>query len=127
MFYCVKYRESSTVRDLDELFEQLKNSNFRQRMRLNPKEIDYLKSKGLPTVLEHAVRFINERLAPAEPPRDGKQTPFRGHPVFVAQHATATCCRGCLYKWHHIPKQIELSAEQKQYVLRVLQRWLEQH
>lgn len=115
------------MRDLDELFEQLKNSNFRQRMRLNTKEIEYLKSKGLPTVLEHAVRFINERLAPAEPPRDGKQTPFRGHPVFVAQHATATCCRGCLYKWHHIPKQIELSAEQKQYVLRVLQRWLEQH
>ncbi len=29
----------------------------------------------------------------AEPRNDGKQTPFRGHPVFTAQHATATCCR----------------------------------
>jgi hypothetical protein len=28
---------------------------------------------------------------------------MRGHPVFIAQHATATCCRGCLAKWHDIP------------------------
>ena len=23
--------------------------------------------------------------------------------VFVAQHATACCCRGCLEKWYRVP------------------------
>lgn len=35
--------------------------------------------------------------------RIGRQTPYRGHPVFVAQHAAATCCRTCLERWHAIP------------------------
>ncbi|MCP9485713.1 MAG: DUF4186 domain-containing protein [Gaiellaceae bacterium MAG52_C11] len=40
--------------------------------------------------------MIAQRVAPAAPRKDGKQTPYRGHPVFVAQHATATCCRTVL-------------------------------
>lgn len=78
-------------------------------------------------VLAHAAEFIDKRLAPAYTANDGKQTPMRKHPVFVAQHATATCCRGCLEKWHAIPKGRELSAEEKQYVVNVIRRWLESH
>ena len=63
-------------------------------------EREYLDRKGLDVVLAHAADFIEKRLAPAYPTNDGKQTPMRKHPVFVAQHATATCCRGCLEKWH---------------------------
>lgn len=80
--------------------------------------------KGLPVVLEHARTLIAERLAPAEPANDGRQTPLRGHPVFVAQHATATCCRGCLSKWHFIAKGRPLSDEEIDYVVGVLERWL---
>jgi hypothetical protein len=47
---------------------------------------------------------VSKRLGSANPLNDGKQTPFKGHPVFIAQHATATCCRGCLAKWHGIRK-----------------------
>jgi len=47
-----------------------------------------------------ALDFITARLAPALLKNDGKQTPMRGHPVFIAQHATATCCRRCLWKWY---------------------------
>ena len=43
---------------------------------------------------------IIKRIAPKEPLNDGKQTPMKGHPVFIAQHATATCCRECTRKWH---------------------------
>lgn len=75
--------------------------------------------------MAHAVDFIDKRLAPASPVNDGKQTPMRKHPVFVAQHATATCCRGCLEKWHAISKGHELSVEEKQYILGVIRRWLE--
>lgn len=89
-------------------------------------ERTYISDKGLPVVIEHAREIIAQRLAPAEPPNDGKQTPFRGHPVFVAQHATATCCRGCLAKWHGIPKGKALSAAQQSYVTDVVAHWLRQ-
>ena len=113
------------MRDLEELFRELGGSAFRRRFRLGAKERDYLHEKGLPKVLEHAADFVAKRLAPAEPPNDGRQTPMRGHPAFIAQHATATCCRGCLRKWHHIPKGRALYDEEKRHILSVIERWLE--
>jgi hypothetical protein len=112
------------MRDLDDLFSALGRSKFRCRMRLGAKERAYLEEKTLPVVLEHGRRFVTERLAPAEPPNDGRQTPMRGHPVFIAQHATATCCRRCLAKWHYVGRGKPLTAEQIDYVLGVIERWL---
>ena len=100
-------------RNLEEVFAALSASPFRRRFQLRGRELEYLRRKGLPLVLEHAADFIEKRLAPAHPANDGKQTPMRGHPVFLAQHATATCCRGCLAKWHRIPKGRELTPEER--------------
>ncbi len=113
-----------TGRDLDEVFEALAWSDFRSSFRLGGRELDYLRKKGLPTVLEHAASFVEQRLAPAAPANDGKQTPMGNHPAFVAQHATGTCCRGCLEKWHRIPKGRALTTSEKEYVVRVIARWL---
>lgn len=110
--------------DLNDLFERLGRSAFRQRFRLAARDRDYLEAKGMDTVLSHARDFIARRLAPPEPANDGKQTPFRGHPVFVAQHATATCCRGCLAKWHGIPKGRALSEDEQRHVAEAIERWL---
>jgi hypothetical protein len=112
------------MRDLDDLFAALLRSAFRRRQRLGAKDRAYLAERTSPTVLDHARQFVVQRLAPAQPVNDGRQTPMRGHPVFVAQHATATCCRGCLAKWHRIPAGKELSAEEVEYVVRVIERWL---
>jgi hypothetical protein len=111
--------------NLNEVFAALSESPFRRRFRLHGKELEYLHSKGLPVIMEHAADFIEKRLAPASPANDGKQTPMRHHPVFIAQHATATCCRGCLQKWHGIPKGRVLEITEKQYVLEVIKKWLE--
>lgn len=111
-------------RNLDELFAALSASPFRRRFSLRGKELEYLRRKGLPVVMEHAADFIEKRLAAAAPANDGKQTPMRHHPVFIAQHATATCCRGCLQKWHAIPKGRELDAAEKQHILAVIKEWL---
>ena len=110
--------------ELSELFERLGRSEFRRRFRLRGRELEYLRRKGLDVVLEHAADFVEKRLAPAEPANDGKQTPMGNHPAFVAQHATATCCRGCLAKWHDIPKGRPLDEGEKGYVLRVIAAWL---
>jgi hypothetical protein len=117
-------RYTHAVKDLDQLFGRLAESEFRRRQQLSAKDRQYLATRGLETVLAHARDFVEKRLAPAAPPNDGKQTPWRGHPVFTAQHATATCCRGCLQKWHGIEKGVALTDEQKQYVVSVLERWL---
>jgi len=113
-----------TIRDLDQLFSGLARSSFRQRFRLGTREQAYLREKGLPTVLAHARDFIDRRLAPADPANDGKQTPFRGHPVFIAQHATATCCRSCLEKWHGIRKGHALDERERAHVIAAIERWL---
>jgi hypothetical protein len=112
------------MRDIDEVLERLSRSAFRRRFKLARREHAYIAGKGLPVVLDHARDFVGKRLGPADPPNDGKQTPYRGHPVFVAQHATATCCRGCLAKWHAIPKGRALDDSEQRYVVAVVERWL---
>jgi hypothetical protein len=114
------------VRDLEELFAALAKSTFRRRFRLGPQERQYLQAKGLAAVLDHARKFLVERLAPAEPVNDGRQTPMRGHPAFIAQHATGTCCRSCLAKWHIMEKGRALSEPELDYVVEVLHLWLDQ-
>ena len=110
--------------DLDELFARLAASRFRSSQRLGARDAQYLRDKGLDIVMQHARDFVARRLAPAHPPNDGKQTPWKGHPVFVAQHATACCCRGCLAKWHAIDKGHELDEAERAHVLAALERWL---
>ncbi len=113
------------MRNVDEIFRALSKSKFRSRFKLGDTELKYTKDKGIDTVIEHARDFVMKRLAEAEPDNDGRQTPFKGHPVFIAQHATATCCRKCLAKWHHIETGKELTQEQVDYVVGVIRRWIE--
>ncbi|QMI05162.1 DUF4186 domain-containing protein [Citrobacter sp. RHB25-C09] len=112
------------MNDFDLLFTRLSRSTFRSRFRLGTRERQYCWDKGAQVIDQHAADFVAKRLAPARPANDGKQTPMRGHPVFIAQHATATCCRGCLAKWHHIPEGQALSPEQQHYVVAVIHHWL---
>ena len=109
-----------------EILQRLKTSPFRAKFSLDKKDRDYIKDKGMETIRLHAFDFVEKRLAPANIENDGKQTPMRGHPVFKAQHACACCCRGCLEKWHKIPKGSELTQAEKEYVVNVLMEWIRQ-
>lgn len=107
------------------LFAKLARSAFRARFHLRTPERQYCDAKGRAVIARHAQDFVAQRLAPATPRNDGRQTPMRGHPVFVAQHATACCCRGCLRKWHAIPQGVELSAQDQQRIVSVLIAWID--
>lgn len=109
---------------MNDIFLKLSKSSFRNHFHLKIQDKLYIKNKGLPTIKKHAQDFILKRLAPAIILNDGKQTPMKGHPVFIAQHATATCCRACLYKWHHIEKNKELSSEEQKYIVNVIMAWI---
>lgn len=108
-----------------DVFQRLSQSKFRSGFSLKANDRAYIREKGMDTVKRHAADFVRQRLAPAEPVNDGKQTPMRGHPVFVAQHATATCYRGCLEKWHQIPKGTELTDGQQEYVVEMIMKWIQ--
>jgi len=112
------------VPQITEILSRLRKSKFRRRFHLEAEERQYLERKGMGAVLDHAADFVAKRLAPAQPANDGKQTPWRGHPVFVAQHATATCCRGCLEKWHGITKGREMTGTETDYVVALIGEWL---
>lgn len=99
-FNCIGRAEPEPMRNADDLFAALRQSAFRGQFRLRGRERAYLQARGLPVILAHAADFIERRLASARPTNDGRQTPFRNHPVCVAQHATATFCRKCLSRWH---------------------------
>ena len=104
----------------ENLWRRLSQSKFRSSFLLKSNDRYYVSDKGMDTIHSHARDFVQKRLVPAHPPNDGKQTPMRGHPVFVAQHATATCCRGCLEKWHHIPRGREMTEREQEYVVNII-------
>lgn len=110
--------------DYDLILDRLNKSNFRKSFYLKKKDIEYINKKGIETIKSHAYDFINKRLAPAVIINDGKQTPMRGHTVFIAQHATACCCRECLFKWHKIEKDRELMPIEIDFIVGLIMEWI---
>lgn len=100
-----------------------KISKFRASFSLSEKDKKYITKKTLPVIEKHAEDFLIKRLK-QKPKNDGKQTPWKGHPVFVAQHATATCCRKCIEKWHKIPKSKTLDDEEILRLKRIIMDWI---
>src|SRR5574344_564293 len=107
-----------------DILENLRKSKFRNNFYIKDKDKKYIKNKGIDKIKSHAYDFIGKRLSPKYIPNDGKQTPMKGHPVFIAQHATATCCRKCLYKWHKIEMNKELSKEEQEYIVNLIMKWI---
>lgn len=113
------------MQTVDEALAKLQKSKFRSGFHLDEKNVKYIDEKGLDVIRSHAADFVAKRLAPAEIPNDGKQTPMRGHPVFVAQHACACCCRGCLNKWYRVPQGRELKESEQRRIVNLLMAWIE--
>lgn len=110
---------------INEALEKLNRSKFRSGFHLKEKDKKYVSDKGLDVVRSHAADFIRTRLAPADIPNDGRQTPTKGHPVFIAQHATACCCRGCLQKWYKVPRGRELTEAEQEKIVNLIMAWIE--
>ena len=111
--------------DLDERIDRIRTHPFRAKLHLRGRERGLAELHGPARLREHAHDLVARKIGAAEPRNDGKQTPYRGHPVFVAQHATATCCRGCLAKNHGIARGHELIEDEREYVVGVILRWIE--
>jgi hypothetical protein len=115
------------MKNLDDIFVDLENSKFRSEFKLKGPEADYLKQKDLHTILQHAPDFSTYRIAPPNPPKDGRQTPMKNHTIFIARQPTAFCCRNYLQKWRNIPKGKALSQDEIDYIVSVIGYWLKNH
>ena len=107
-----------------EAFVRLGKSEFRSRFKLDGSDRAYIARVGMETVRRHAEDFVRTKLAPAEPEKDGRQTPMRGHPVFKAMHGSAMCCRGCMEKWWKVPRHRPLSPVQQRKAVDFLMEWI---
>ena len=105
--------------------ESLRKSDFRAKFKLSEKDLAYIRKKGIKTIRAHTADFITTRIAPRSPINDGKQTPMRGHPAFIAQHATATCCRNCIQKWHGIKKGNALDRDEIDFLVDLVMAWIQ--
>ena len=110
---------------MQNILDRLACSSFRSRFVLKEQERRYVQEKGREKICSHARDFVLKRLSPAFIPNDGKQTPMRGHPVFIAQHATATCCRKCLRKWHGIETGRTLTSQEEAFVTDLIMAWID--
>lgn len=109
---------------INKKITSLSLSKFRSSFHLTKKDISYIEKQGLNKICQDTYDIINKRLAPQIITNDGKQTPYHGHPVFIAQHATGCCCRTCLYKWHHIPPNKSLTTNEINYVVVLIMTWI---
>ena len=107
------------------LKQRLAQSKFRAKFHLANSDRAYIAMRGWEEIYVQAREIISRRLGAAFPEKDGKQTPFRGHVVFIAQHATGCCCRSCLEKWHNIGKGAPLTDSQLDYIAQVIVWWLQ--
>ena len=110
--------------NIDRLLDSLAKTKFRGSFHLNNKMIEYVNNKGIDKIEQDTIDIIIKRLK-TKLDNDGKQTPMKQvHPTFIAQHATGTCCRGCLNRIHHIDDNKELSEKDIEYIKEVIIKWI---
>ncbi|NEQ81108.1 MAG: DUF4186 family protein [Moorea sp. SIO2I5] len=106
--------------DATYTFDALKHELIRHHfwhVEIDQKAINHARRKGksrMRVAIEHRLR---KSVGPAEPSRDGRQTPKEnsGNSIYYAQHATACCCRKCMEYWHNIPLGQALTDEEIRY------------
>ena len=109
---------------INNKLKSLSKSKFRNNFHLRKYMINYIKEKGLGKIEEHTRELLIKNISDSNPKNDGKQTPMKGHPTFIAQHACGCCCRSCLEKWHHIPKGRKLEEKEINYLTALIIEWI---
>ena len=113
----------------DEAFARLAKSKFRSRFKLTAEDRAYVGRVGIETIRRHAEDFVREKLAPAEPRNDGRQTPTTMRMIAVAVVAvmrirSAMCCRGCMEKWWKVRRGARLTEVQQLKAVEFLMAWI---
>jgi hypothetical protein len=116
-----------STKEWTALKKKLSKGGRLEKFSLGDPEKEYVTSRGMDILRLHATDFVNKRIAPAEPKNDGRQTPAKGHPVFIAQHATGCNDRDSVEEFFGIKKGVELTEKQVEKVVDVILQWIDEH
>ena len=116
--------------DLEYTFDSLKKELLRHVCWVNdidPKAIQNARKRGKNLILDRAKEIITKKIAKIpEGYYDYLCTKKEGSEIInYAQHATGTCCRNCLERWHNIPQDIILSEKQVDYCVGLVKLYIE--
>lgn len=120
------------ARDLDDVentFEALKYEFIRHHYWHKPfdeKAINYALKKGKIELLKTVEQRIRSSVKAPADAFDGRRTKWEGNPIHYGQHATATCCRKCIERWHDISRDVELTEKQIKYFTHLVVMFLEE-
>ena len=111
----------------DALKKKLEKDGRINKFILGEPEQEYVTSRGMDILRLHATDFVNKRLAPANPKNDGRQTPTKGHPVFIAQHACGCNDRDSVEEFFGYEKGRELTEAEVGTIVDAILAWIEEH
>jgi hypothetical protein len=118
------------IKDAPYIFNSLKKELIRHvvwHTEIDPNALTKVLQKGRNKTKEHVIHVLNSRIGNYNQAFDGRQTPKGGTElVNYAQHATATCCRGCLEIWHNIPKNIKLTNQNITYCSELIMLFIDE-
>ena len=106
------------------LKKKLKKDGRIDKFALGEPEQEYVTSRGMDILRLHATDFVNKRLAPANPKNDGRQTPTKGHPVFIAQHACGCNDRAGVEEFFGFEMGRELTEDEVGAIVDAILSWI---
>jgi hypothetical protein len=115
------------LNDVDYTFHALKFELIRHvywHRNIDERAMNYAKRKGKLGLIETAEHFLRKYIAKPADAFSSISTSMDGNPIHYAQHATATCCRRCIEKWHGIPPDRYLQEDEILYFLRLVQLFI---
>lgn len=107
-----------------DIFRRLNCSKVCCKFKLKDDQWDYLAKRGFDSILLEGRTLIVKIFSEEAKHHSCKVAPVQNHPIFTALHATGTCCRSSLEKWHKIPKNKELREKDIFYILLVVKEWI---
>jgi len=115
--------------DIENTFKSLKYEFIRHHYwhkEFDEKAVNYALRKGKIELINTVEKRIRASVKAPVDAFDGRRTKWEGNPIHYGQHATATCCRKCIERWHNVPRDEELTEKQVKYFTHLVIMFLEE-
>lgn len=109
---------------IDQTLFHLAKTKYRRQYVLSPKLKEYCRQTGMEKLRRKAFEIVREKVSSPYYKGEGRQTPLDGHPIYIAMHATGTCCRTCLEVWHSIVSGRRLTEKDIIYIVDTIMEWI---
>ena len=116
--------------DIEYTFDSLKKELLRHVCwvnKIDDEAISKAKKRGRKAIRKKAEEIIAKKIGhPIRTHFDKMCTPKKGSEIIhYGKHATATCCRICLERWHNIPQDVDLTEQQIDYCASLIELFVD--